>query len=206
MPVVHLVRHGHVHNPDQVLYGRLPDFRLSDAGEAMAAATAAHLASRGGDYGRLVSSPLLRAQQTAGVIGDALGLGTDTDDRVIEAGNVWEGRRIRPIARLLLDPRLLWRLRNPWRPSWGEPYAEQRDRMAAAILDAAAAEPVRDTVIVSHQLPIWVTRLAAEGRRLAHNPSRRECALASVTSVAVEDGRIAFAGYANPAAGIEVPR
>ncbi len=188
------------------MYGRLPEFRLSETGEAMARTTANYLKDSGRDFGRLVSSPLLRAQQTAAAIGEAIGLGVDTDDRVIEAGNVWEGTRIHPITRLALDPRTLWRIRNPWRPSWGEPYTEQRDRVLAAVLDAAAAEPTRDTVIVSHQLPIWVTRLAAEGRRLAHNPSHRECALASVTSLTVEDGAISGVEYADPAARIEVPR
>ena len=43
MPTVHLVRHGQVHNPDKVLYGRLPQFRLSEAGEQMAQAVADYL-------------------------------------------------------------------------------------------------------------------------------------------------------------------
>ncbi len=206
MSVVHLVRHGHVHNPRGVLYGRLPDFRLSGVGQQMAEATARFLASSGGDIARVVSSPLLRARQTAATIGAALGLPVETDDRLIEAGNVWEGRRIHPIARLALDPRTLWRIRNPWRPSWGEPYVLQRDRVTAAVLEAAAAEPERETVFVSHQLPIWVTRLGAEGRRLAHHPSVRECSLASVTSLTVEDGAIVAVGYSEPAALVEVPR
>jgi len=206
MPVVHLVRHGHVHNPEGVLYGRLPEYRLSAAGERMAAATARSLAESGRDIARVISSPLLRAQQTAGAIGAALGLPVETDDRLVEAGNLWEGKRVHPVARLALDPRTLWRVRNPWRPSWGEPYADQRDRMMAAVLDAAEAEPTRDTVMVSHQLPIWVARLASEGRRLAHNPSVRECALASVTSLMVEDGKIVGVEYSEPAAAVEVPR
>jgi broad specificity phosphatase PhoE len=206
MPVVHLVRHGHVHNPEGVLYGRLPEFRLSATGERMAEATARFFADSGRDVARVVSSPLLRARQTAGTIGAALNLPIETDDRLIEAGNVWEGRRIHPVARLALDPRTLWRVRNPCRPSWGEPYAEQRDRMTAAVLDAARAEPNRETVMVSHQLPIWVTRLAAEGRALAHNPSFRECSLASVTSLTVEDGKIVGVEYSEPAAAVEVPR
>ena len=38
---VHVVRHGEVHNPDGILYGRLPGFRLSDTGRAQAAGRAA---------------------------------------------------------------------------------------------------------------------------------------------------------------------
>jgi broad specificity phosphatase PhoE len=206
MSVVHLVRHGHVHNPEGVLYGRLPEFRLSDAGQRMAEATARSLASSGRDIARVISSPLLRAQQTAAVIGGALGLPVETDERLIEAGNVWEGARIHPITRLALDPRTLWRIRNPWRPSWGEPYAMQRDRMTAAVLDAAAAEPARERVCVGHQRPSWVTRVGAEGRRLAHPPSGRGCALASVTSLTIVDGAVVSVEYSEPAAGIEVPR
>jgi broad specificity phosphatase PhoE len=206
MPVVHLVRHGHVHNPERVLYGRLPEFRLSDTGQLMAHTTARALADSGRDIGRLISSPLLRAQQTAAAIGAALDLPVETDDRLIEAGNIWEGKRIRPIARLALDPRTLWRIRNPWRPSWGEPYSDQRDRVTAAVLSAAASEPNRDSVLVSHQLPIWVTRLSAEDRKLAHNPSSRQCALASVTSLTVENGAIVGVEYSDPAATIPVPR
>ena len=46
---VHLLRHGEVHNPDRVLYGRLPGFRLSALGARPAAEAAAWLAQRGYD-------------------------------------------------------------------------------------------------------------------------------------------------------------
>ena len=45
----------------------------------------------------------------------------------------------------------------------------------------------------------WVTRRAAEGRRLWHNPSRRQCALASVTSFTYQGDRITGVTYAEPA-------
>ena len=206
MPIVHLLRHGHVYNPGKVLYGRLPEFRLSDAGQEMAAAAARTLKADGRDITRIVSSPLLRAQQTAGAVAAAFGLPVETDDRLIEATNVFEGESVHPIAKYLLRPKRWWALRNPFRPSWGEPYAEQRDRMVAAVLDAARKEPVHETLLVSHQLPIWVTRLTAEGRRLAHDPRTRDCSLASLTSLTVEDGRIVRVDYSEPAAGVKVPR
>jgi broad specificity phosphatase PhoE len=198
MPTVHLLRHGHVHNPEGILYGRLPDFRLSATGEEMARVAAAHLKAAGYDVARVVASPLLRAQQTAQPIGEAFGVAVETDERLIEAGNSFEGLRIHPIAKFLVHPQRLWAVRNPCRPSWGEPYVEQRDRMIAAVLDAARAEPARDTVLVSHQLPIWVTRLSVEGRRLAHDPRKRQCALGSLTSLAIEDGKVIGVGYSAP--------
>ena len=33
---IHFVRHGEVHNPDHILYERLPGFHLSDRGRRMA--------------------------------------------------------------------------------------------------------------------------------------------------------------------------
>ncbi len=205
MSRVHVLRHGHVHNPDGILYGRLPEFRLSDTGQAMAQAVADHLVAADAGIGRVVASPLLRAQQTAAPIAAAFGLEIATDERVIEADNIFAGERTpRPID--FLKPRNLWRVRNPWTPSWGEPYVEQAARMRAAIVDAAAANPGSTTVIVSHQLPIWVARCSAEGRSYVHDPRSRECALASLTTFDVDGDSIVSAGYEAPAAHIEVPR
>ena len=90
--VVHLLRHGEVYNPGKILYGRLPGFRLSDAGVAMAEKAAEWFAGR--DVTHLVSSPLERAQQTAAPIAEALSLPVQIDDRLIEAGNAFEGLRV----------------------------------------------------------------------------------------------------------------
>lgn len=205
MPIVHLLRHGHVHNPDGVLYGRLPEFRLSAAGEQMAAAAAAHLRASGRDVGRVVSSPLLRARQTAQHVADEFGLPVDIDERIIEAGNSYEGEKVGHGVAWYLHPRHWWRLRNPWRPSWGEPYRDQRQRMRAALADAAAAEPERDTVMVSHQLPIWVMRRSVEGGSYLHDPRTRECELASLTSFAVAGDSVTLASYSTPASHVERP-
>ncbi|WP_062294188.1 histidine phosphatase family protein [Demequina phytophila] len=205
MSRVHVLRHGHVHNPDGVLYGRLPEFRLSEAGERMAQAVADHLVATGAQVGRVVASPLLRAQQTAAPVAAAFGLEIATEDRIIEADNAFAGGPT-PSPRSLLHPRNWWLLRNPFRPSWGESYKEQSARMRAAIIDAAAANPGSETVMVSHQLPIWVARCSAEGRSYVHDPRSRECALASLTSFDVDGEEIRFAGYQAPAAHIEVPR
>jgi len=207
MPTIHLVRHGHVHNPDKVLYGRLPAFGLSETGKAMADAVAAHFVREGTPVARVLASPLQRAQETAAPIAAAFGLPIDTDDRLIEAANVWEGAPVQTGFKDFIHPRNWWRLRNPWRPSWGEPYREQSERMWAAVRDAAAATPVGDTVIVSHQLPIWVTRCTFEGRSLLHDPRSRECALGSVTSFELDAAGVATGmTYASPASAIEVPK
>src|SRR3954465_10229643 len=90
--VVHLLRHGEVFNPGGVLSGRLPGFRLSVTGEAMAAAAAEWFVGR--DVTHLVSSPLERAQQTAAPVAGALSLPVELDERLIEAGNAFEGMQV----------------------------------------------------------------------------------------------------------------
>jgi broad specificity phosphatase PhoE len=100
----------------------------------------------------------------------------------------------------LRDPRNWWKLRNPVKPSWGEPYREIAERMSAALRDARAAAEGHEAVLVSHQLPIWTLRLAVEHRPLWHDPRRRQCALASLTSFHFTGETLTGIGYAEPAA------
>ena len=193
---VHFLRHGEVHNPDKVLYGRLPHFRLSDDGLKMAYDAAEAL--RGRDVVAVVSSPLLRAQETARPIAEVFGLEISTDDRLIEAANVFEG------ARALEDGAWKkpehWRyLRNPFTPSWGEPYTELAQRMLALAEDVRAKAAGHEAVCVSHQLPIWTLRRYVEGRRLWHRPDRRQCGLASLTSLTWDDSALTQVTYSEPA-------
>lgn len=205
---VHLVRHGEVHNPEGVLYGRIPGFRLAERGEEMAHRLASWFdgdvgangaPARRADVAVVIASPLERAQQTAAPVAAAFGLEVGTDGDLIEAENHFEGLTIGRGAGSLLRPRHWPYLRNPLRPSWGEPYATQVDRMTRAVRAARAAAEGREAVLVSHQLPIWVTRLHLEGRRLAHDPRRRECTLASVTSLTFDDGTLVGLAYSEPA-------
>ena len=193
---VNLVRHGEVFNPTGVLYGRLPGFRLSEAGEAMAATAAAALADH--DVRLVVSSPLERARQTAAPIAAEFGLEVEIDERLIESSNRFEGMTFGVGDGSLRHPSNWAKLYNPFRPSWGEPYAEVAARVLAACEDARRKVEGHEAVLVSHQLPIWITRRAAEGRRLWHRPDRRECALASITSLRYEGDRLVEVGYDEP--------
>ena len=178
--VVHLMRHGEVHNPQGILYGRLPDFHLSDLGRKMAERGAEFFAER--DVVHVVASPLDRAQETAAPIAARRDVEVATDGRLIEASNFFEGKRFSVGDGVLRRPQVWPKLYNPARPSWGEPYREQVARVRAALEAARDQALGHEAVCVSHQLPIWVTRLAAEHRHLWHDPRKRQCSLASVTS------------------------
>jgi broad specificity phosphatase PhoE len=178
--VVHLMRHGEVYNPDGVLYGRLPDFHLSDLGRKMAERGAEFFEKR--DVVHVAASPLERAQETAAPIAARHELEVATDGRLIEAANFFEGKRFSVGDGVLRRPQVWPKLYNPFRPSWGEPYKEQVARVRAALETARDKALGHEAVCVSHQLPIWISRLAAEHRPLWHDPRKRQCSLASVTS------------------------
>jgi len=196
--VVHFLRHGEVHNPEGILYGRIPGYSLSGRGVAMAERIADWAADR--DIKAIHASPLTRAQETAAPIASRLGLTVTTDERLIEAANIFEGQRFSVGDGVLRQPSAWRHLWNPFRPSWGEPYVDQVERMSAAAHAARRAAAGHEALCVSHQLPIWILRSALEGRRFLHDPRRRECTLASLTSIVFsEDGQVTDVLYSEPA-------
>ena len=198
MTSVHVVRHGEVENPNKILYGRQSGWFLSKRGEEMAKVLGEW--AKPLNIGAVHASPLERAQQTAKPMADAHNLMINTDERLIEAANVFEGKPFGVGDGVLRQPSAWPKLWNPWRPSWGEPYVDQVNRMLAAVFAAREAANGKDAIVVSHQLPIWILRSAIEGRRFLHDPRKRICTLASVTSIHFDDeGLITNLTYSEPA-------
>jgi broad specificity phosphatase PhoE len=210
---IHLLRHGEVENPTGVLYGRLPGYHLSARGREMAERVAAHLAgeltpepgtigAERADVVAVFASPMERAQETATPIAEAFGLPIRTDERLLEAENQFQGLTFGVGDGSLRHPRHWPLLVNPLRPSWGEPYRAQVARMLDVVATAREAARGHEAVLVSHQLPVWVTRRAIEGRRLWHDPRNRQCTLASLTSLRYDGDRLVGLHYTEPAADL----
>ena len=197
---VHLLRHGEVHNPGGILYGRLPGYHLSELGLAMAQRVADTIGDR--DITHVVASPLERAQQTARPLASVRGLAVVTDARVIESTNIFEGRRFSVSSGILKRPQAWRYLWNPFKPSWGEPYKAVVARMMAAVYDARDSARGHEAVVVSHQLPIWTTRLHVENRSFLHNPRNRQCTLCSLTSLVFDGDTLTTLRYSEPAADL----
>lgn len=195
---IHFVRHGEVHNPEKILYGLQPGWRLSDRGKEMAAVIGQWSTKL--DLGAIHASPLQRAQETVAPIIAKHKLTLTTDKNLIEASNIFEGKKFELGSGVLRHP-ASWRyLYNPWKPSWGEPYDQLISRMLKGLFAARDAAGGKDAICVSHQLPIWILRSAVEGRRLLHDPRKRECTLASVTSFELDsEGMISSISYSEPA-------
>jgi broad specificity phosphatase PhoE len=193
--LIHLVRHGEVHNPSGVLYGRLPEFHLSERGHKMAELAAASLAGR--PIGAIWASPLLRTQESAAPWVARFHRELITDARLIEPTNTFEGVNIR--RELRRRPLLVRHLINPWKPSWGEPFVEVAARMMAAVADAHASVEGGEVVLVSHQLPIWMVARTVAHKPLATDPRSRRCSLSSITTLAEDKGEFVEVDYQEPA-------
>ena len=195
---VHFLRHGEVFNPEKILYGRQPNWYLSERGQEMARTVGEW--SKQFDLGAVLASPLQRAQETARPVAEAHSLPVTTDPNLIEATNIFEGKKFEMGSGVLGHPKSWRHLTRPWIPSWGEPYEQQVERMLVALFAARDAAAGKDAFAISHQLPIWILRSAVEGRRMMHDPRKRECTLASVTSFHLDDaGDIEGVSYAEPA-------
>ena len=196
---IHLMRHGEVHNPEGILYGRLPGYHLSTLGHQMVQQVADVLSASGHDITQVITSPLERARESGAPTAAAFGLAPTTEARLIEAGSSLEGIAVNRNRWILAHPSHWSSYVNPLRPSWGEPYREIVERMRGAVVSALDVAEGHEALLVSHQLPIWSLRLFLEGRPLAHDPRRRQCALASLTSLTFEDRTLVGLAYWEPA-------
>jgi broad specificity phosphatase PhoE len=193
--LIHLVRHGEVHNPEGVLYGRMPEFHLSERGHRMAELAARSLNGR--RISAIWASPLLRTRESAAPWVARFGRELVIDERLIEPDNTFEGLNIRRALRR--NPLLLRHLRNPLRPSWGEPFVSIAARMMAAVADAHASVDSGEVVLVSHQLPIWMVARTVAHKPLASDPRNRRCTLSSITTVARQGNAFVEVDYQEPA-------
>jgi probable phosphoglycerate mutase len=175
--VITFVRHGQTAvNRDGRLQGRL-DARLSDVGRAQASALASAL--KDDAVSRVISSPLLRARETATAIADAQGLEVETDERLIELDyGEWDGV---PLHLVPADNWAAWRADATFTPPGGESLVDVQDRVAAFCGDFVNDSDTA-TVAVSHVSPIKAAVCVA----LATGPAltwRMQLSLASITRI-----------------------
>jgi len=197
--LLHFVRHGEVHNPEGILYGRLEGFGLSARGQEMAGRASTVLATR--PVERILSSPLQRAVESATPLSLATGVPIDIDERLTEGLNDFQGTTLN-LKRIVSDPAVWKMLYNPWRPSWGEPYREIAARMLELAEDARNSVDKGEVVLVTHQVAIWILHRAIAGIPLPHLPHHRQCSLSSITTIKKVGEKWREESYREPAADL----
>ena len=164
--LVHLVRHGEVHNPREVVYASLPGFHLSRRGRRQTREAGRYLADR--PLGSVWSSPLQRARETATNLAAPHHLEVNVLPELGEwklldrwAGHPWD--RITE----LFPGEMEAYLSHPQNLSFAtESLVQLAERMAKAVVEAAGTTADGEVVVVGHQDPIQAVRLALTGRPL----------------------------------------
>lgn len=160
MTVIYLVRHGHVHNPDAVFYGRLPNFRLSEQGQKEAKRLGKYLSKK--NLGAIYASPLQRAQETAGFIAvHHPHLAVTTEERVIEVYSPLQGQRYEMLEEIDWN----WFLPE-YIAQGGETMEAIWERMRSALQDLEKRHEGQEIVIVSHGDPIMIAQIMFAGNPL----------------------------------------
>lgn len=158
-----LVRHGETDENATARFQGRTDTRLNDRGREQSRALAETLRDEG--LRALYSSPLLRAHETARILGAAIGLEPVLDERLVEAdAGAWTGRLIADIVSGEPTEYARWRAADPsFRFPGGESVAEQAQRIAAALADVTAG-PL-PALLVTHGGTIRaVSQIDAAGR------------------------------------------
>ena len=146
--LVLLVRHGETPTTGQVLPGRAPNLHLSERGRAQAERVAERL--EGLPVTAVYSSPLERAQETAGPTAAANGLEIQPADGLLECDfGDWTGAEISRLA-ALPEWRTVQSSPSTFRFPNGESFTEMQDRMVGALEDLVAAHPGGVVVCFSH--------------------------------------------------------
>ena len=167
----------------------------------MAKEAAEQLKAMGIKVSAIHTSPLVRAQESAKPIEELFGVDAKTNENLIEPHNVFEGRKL-SVKAIATKPQWWWHFRNPAKPAWGESFKEIIARMHSAIIQASESVLDGDVVLVTHQLPIWVMHLSSSGKKLMHDPRKRRCALSSITTFEIQDGKLVEVGYLDPASNL----
>jgi broad specificity phosphatase PhoE len=165
--LVHLVRHGEVSNPDNVVYGTLPVFGLSTLGVEQARKVGRYLGPRA--VVAIWSSPLERSLRTAEEIAARSGVPVRVDPDLTEWETIdrWRGQTWSDIPSRF-PGELEAYLEHPENlPFESETLDNLADRMATVARRLDQEHPHGDVVIVSHQDPIQAARLRLQGAPLA---------------------------------------
>jgi probable phosphoglycerate mutase len=144
------VRHGESEGNRERVFTRTPDVPITDRGRAQARAAGDWIAARCAPV-RIVSSPFLRARQTAAILAEVLSLPrpVDVEEDLRERGYGELAGRPYAAVRALpdYDPAAYWR----WCPPGGGETLVEVARRAGAVLDRVVhGAPPGDVVVVSH--------------------------------------------------------
>jgi broad specificity phosphatase PhoE len=191
-----LMRHADVENPEGVIYGHLPGFRLSELGRAQAAAVGQSLRDRG--IRRIVHSPLDRAQETAEIVNAQLPspvpLIPENELREAEFGRYLQGVKRWQVP--MRRPRFfVHKLRRG--AVAGDESIETLGRRVLGVVDRVAREhPGEVSLLVSHADPLQAAWILLDGRpQTEREMYHKQVGKASILEVDLDGDRVVSTRY-----------
>ena len=165
---VYLVRHGEVHNPQRVIYGRIPGFQLSEKGRKQAHALGKHLSDK--KLTAIYASPLERTHETATYIHKHHNhLSITHDERIIECYTPLEGEKIEIVEKSN------WNFYAPeFIKKGGESLEDIWSRMSVFLEEKVKLHAGEEIAVVSHGDPIMITASQHTGKPLIVESIRGE--------------------------------
>lgn len=196
MTIIHLIRHGEVHNPDNVLYLRLPGMYLSEHGHHEARTAARVLAER--PIEAVYSSPMPRAVQTADYIASAHDLTLQTSALINELHSPYQGWTMDRIERMG------WDLYSDLPPGY-ERWKDVLARVMRFCRQICVQHPRAEIVAATHgdiviTAALWAERLPLKLASRARIPYPDHCSITSLV-FATPDARPRR--YYNDLAGVD---
>lgn len=160
------MRHGTTPTTGTELYGRRAGVHLSEEGVEQARNAALRISALSKRVAAVYASPLLRAQQTADVIAEAVDETTQTHAGLneVDVGN-WTGRNLTALAKLKAW-NTVQRYPSGFRFPDGESFLEMQTRFITAVADIADTHRGKVVVAVSHADPIRAYIAHAMGTHL----------------------------------------
>lgn len=160
--VIFFIRHGQVHNPKSIIYGRLPGFSLSAGGKTRIKEIAEELKDKGIKY--LYTSPMLRARQTAAIIGKKLGLVPKVSRLLIETNLIIAGIPL-SVFKSKIQPKIY----DPQFIRKGQESIEaQAKRMLKFVHLMEKCHRGGKIAVVSHGDPIMILRTTMMGAKFTY--------------------------------------
>ncbi|OGG11023.1 hypothetical protein A3J20_05455 [Candidatus Gottesmanbacteria bacterium RIFCSPLOWO2_02_FULL_42_29] len=160
------IRHGEVHNPKKILYGRQGRFALSHKGKQEAEAAGRKLVSRA--ISQIIASPMLRTRQTSKIIGNIIGVKPRYSRLLIEVRTIFE-----KISLTEYHGKIQVNLYSEEFVKKGqESVREIAERMIKFVKLKARQYPGKTVLVVSHGDPILILKAVSINREFSWNYKR----------------------------------
>lgn len=196
MTNIYFVRHGKVHNPQNIFYGRLPRMRLAELGKEQIQESSTYFQNI--PITKIYSSNLLRARQSAAILSESIGCDDLSRTNLItEIDSYMEGKPFEFGKASRFDHYF-----SPERKPENESMTEIRDRMLKFVKRSAKRHPDENIIAIGHGDTLMILRAYLQGLPMELNSIRPGLAgyvkYGEIYKISVDNDSVAFEEVFSP--------